>query len=199
MADHYKKYKDIFDKHHGVIKASDFTSAGYHHNILCKLMKEGIVTRLKRGYYEWQEEFVSDTTIIAKLFPDAIVFLDSALFIYDYIDRTPSEWHIAVDRESRKSRFNIDYPKVKPYYISKKYMFIGTTTIEYKSQKVNIFDRDRTMCDIIRYSKKIDTELVKQAIKNYIIDSKKNIDKLMKYARALRSESKVKNMIGVWL
>lgn len=45
----------------------------------------------------------------------------------------------------------------------------------------------------------MDKELINQAIKNYLNDSKKNIGNLMTYARKLRSESKVKTMIGVWL
>ena len=117
----YTEYKKIFDLHGGVLKTSEFQKAGYHHGILRKLVDEDIIVKIKRGYYEWQnEEFVSDATIITKLFSDAVIYLNSALFIYGYIDRTPNEWHLAVARGSARLRFNIDYPKVKPYYIEKK-------------------------------------------------------------------------------
>ena len=196
----YEEYKKIFDKHNGVIKTSEFQATGYHHKILKELVDQGVIVKIKRGYYEWQDqEFVSDATIITRLFPDACIYLISALFIYGYIDRTPDEWHVAVERGSARERFNLDYPKVKPYYINGKYMSIGNTKDIYEGQKINIFDRDRTICDVIRYSNKIDKELVNQSVKNYINDPKKNTSNLMNYAKQMRAEKKIRIMVGMWL
>ncbi len=36
--------------------------------------------------------------------------MTTALFYYGYSDRTPLTWDIAVDRNTSKARFNIDYP-----------------------------------------------------------------------------------------
>lgn len=195
-----EKYKKIFDKYNGIIRTSEFQAAGYHHKILKELVEQGVIVKIKRGYYEWQnDEFVSDATIITRLFADSVIYLVSALFIYGYIDRTPNEWHLAVVRGSARPRFNIDYPKIKPYYVDEKYMSIGKIKYIYESQQINIYDRDRTLCDVIRYSNKIDKELVNQAVMSYINDSKKNISNLMKYAKQMRVEKKVKMMIGMWL
>ncbi len=69
----------------GIIKTSDFVNAGYHNTILKKLIKDGKITIIKRGYYEWQNEaIISDVVIIKKLFPDAIVCRNSALYIWIY-------------------------------------------------------------------------------------------------------------------
>ncbi len=199
MEKEYEIYKKVFDKYKGVLKTSDFKAEGYHHNILKELIDKGVIAKIKRGYYEWQEKNISDATIITKLFPDAVVCLNSALFIYGYIDRTPNKWHLAVTRGSARLKFDIDYPRVKTYYIDKKYMSIGKIKYTYEEQEINIFDRDKTICDTIRYSNKMDKELINQAIKNYIIDPEKNIENLMIYAKKLRTESKVKTIIGVWL
>jgi len=196
----YDKYKKVFDKYDGMIRTSEFQAAGHHHSILKELVDHGIVRKIKRGYYEWQnDEFVSDVTIISRLFPDAVIYLISALFIYGYIDRTPNEWHLAVARGSARPRFNIEYPKVKPYYILEEYMSIGKIKDIYEGQEVNIFDRDRTICDVVRNANKIDKEIVNQAIKSYINDSQKNTSNLLKYAKKMRAENKVRTMIGMWL
>ena len=47
------------------------------------------------------------------------------------------------------------------------------------------------------YSK--DKEIFNKAIQGYVKDSKKNIPNLMKYAKVLRVQKRVKEMIGVWL
>lgn len=196
----YDKYKKVFDKYNGVIRTSEFQVAGYHHKFLKELTDQGIVRKIKRGYYEWQnDEFISDVTVITRMFPDAVIYLLSALFIYGYIDRTPSEWQVAVARGSARSRFNINYPKIKPYYIHEKYMSIGKIKDIYEEQEINIFDRDRTICDVVRNVNKVDKEIVNQAIKSYVNDSKKNTSNLLKYAKKMRAEDKVRTMIGMWL
>jgi len=196
----YEEYKKVFDRYNGVITTAEFLKAGYHHKFLKELTDEGIIRKLKRGYYEWQDdEFISDATIISRLFPDSVVYLLSALYIYGYVDRTPNEWHLAVARGSARPRFEIKYPIIKPHYIREKYMNIGKVKEIYESQEINIFDRDRTICDVVRNANKLEKEIVNQAIKNYINDPQKNIFNLLEYTKKMRAENKVRIMIGMWL
>lgn len=198
--DKFIEFKKVFDKYDGVVRTLEFVEAGYHHKYLKELMDKGIIRRIKRGYYEWQyKEIISDISIITKLFPDATIYLNSALYIYGYIDRTPNEWHLAVARGSARARFEIEYPKIKPYYIVESYITIGQTQTTYEGHEINIFDKDRTICDVVRYSNKLDREIVNQGIKSYIEDPEKNISNLMRYARKLRVEKRVKTMVEMWL
>ena len=119
------KYRKIFDEHDGIIKLSDFTNAGYHNTELYKLMDQGYVEKIKTGYYEWvADEMVSDAVLISKVFPNGVVCLESALYLYNYIDRTPMKWHIAVSKNSSKSKYKIDYPPIEFYFIIDRYLSI---------------------------------------------------------------------------
>ena len=196
----YDEYKKIFDKNDGIVKTSDFTNAGYHNTILTKLLKSGIIIKLKSGYYEWQgEKVISDVVLLKKMFPDAIICLNSALYLYDYIDRTPNYWHLTVSKNSAKLRFNIDYPNIKVFYVIDRYMEFGVSSISFEEHEIKIFNRERTICDVIRYESKLDKELFNQAIKNYSLDSKKDISRLMKYAKILNIEKKTRMIMGMWL
>jgi len=104
----FEKYKRIFDTQQGVIKLADFTAEEYYNTVLDRLINDGYVNKLKAGYYEWlYEEPVSEAVIITKLFPEGIICMDSALIIYDYTDKTPLTWHIAVSRNKSKSKNKI--------------------------------------------------------------------------------------------
>ena len=46
---------------------------------------------------------------------------------------------------------------------------------------------------------KMDREIFNKAIQSYVSDSAKNIPKLMEYAKELRVQKRVKDLIGVWL
>lgn len=76
---------------------------------------------------------------------------------------------------------------------------LGETKGEIDSHKVRIYDRDRTICDVLRNMNKMDKEIFNKAVQGYVKDPKKNIPNLMKYAKVLRVQKRVKDIIGVWL
>ena len=142
---------------------------------------------------------LSEAAQVAQLFPDGVLCMYTALFYYRYSDRTPLEWNIAVDRDTSKSRFNLDYPFVQPYYMKKEFLSFGIATADYGDCTMQIFDRDRLICECIFYENKMDRETYNKAIQGYVADAKKNVPKLLEYAEKRRILKKVKDRIGVWL
>jgi predicted transcriptional regulator of viral defense system len=125
--------------------------------------------------------------------------MDTALFYHSYSNRTPLAWHIAVSKDSGKSRFRIDYPFVRPYFIEPSVLEVGLSAGDIDGNTVRIYDKERTICDCLRYVKKMDREIFNRAIQSYVADMAKNIPRLIDYAKTLRVSEKVKNLIGVWL
>lgn len=192
--------KKIFDAHNGIMKSKEIIENKIYNRFLKKLIDEGYVEKIKFGYYQWQDERAySEATVIARLFPDAVISMESALQYYGYTDRTPSAWCLAVDKHSTKSRFNIDYPSVKPHYIPKEQMTLGVEMVNIEDTELKIFNRERVICDCLRQENKMDVEVFNKAIQAYIKEPKKNVPRLMEYAKILRTENKVLKMIGVWL
>ena len=165
-----------------------------------KLIADGYVEKIRRGYYQWiyPDDFSEVRTVI-HLFPDAILCMDTALRYYGYSDRTPSNWHLAVSKDSGKSRFKIDYPFVKPYYVEPAVLELGLITGTMDGHAIRIYDKERLICDCLRYRNKMDKEVFNKAIRKYITDPKKSIPKLMEYAGPLRVKKLAKDLIGVWL
>ena len=64
---------------------------------------------------------------------------------------------------------------------------------------IRIYDKDRLICDCLRYRNKMDKEIFNKAIQKYIADPGKSIPKLMEYADPLRVKKLAKDLIGVWL
>lgn len=194
------KIKSIFDGHGGVMRTADLSASKIYYTDIQKLIREGVITKIRYGYYQWiDHENPSEVTTVIGLFPDAIFCMNTALFYYGYSDRTPLEWHIAVSKDSGKSRFDIDYPFVKPYYIEPALLEIGLTRVKMDGCQVGIYDKERVICDCLRYVKKMDKEIFNKAIQAYVNDTGKNIPRLMDYAKKLRVGKKVKDLIGVWL
>ena len=192
--------KKIFDTHDGIMRTKELSEYGIYYKLLCQLMQDGYVEKIRYGYYQWQDDrSFSEAATIVKLFPDAILCMETALQYYGYADSTPATWCLAVDKNSTKSRFDIDYPIIKPFYMQVKLLEIGVESCIIDGISMRIYDRDRVICDCLRQMNKMDAEIYNKAIQSYIKDPKKNIPHLMTYAKKLRAEKKVRTTIGVWL
>ena len=193
-------YKSIFDKYGGMMRTTQLAEEKIFYPQREKLIEDGYVEKIRRGYYQWiNPDDFSEVGTVIRLFPDAILCMDTALRYYGYSDRTPGDWHLAVSKDSVKSRFKIDYPFVKPYYVEPAVLELGLTTGIMDGHAIRIYDKDRLICDCLRYRNKMDKEIFNKAIQKYIADPEKSIPKLMEYAGPLRVKKLAKDLIGVWL
>ena len=183
-----------------LVKTSDLRAFGISSYEIRKLVSDGKIERVKQGYYILQsDEGMREEELIAKLFPDGVLCMNTALFYHGYTNRTPMAWDIAIDKNTSKSRFRLDYPYVQPHYLEPHLLAFGVTTCAAMDNTMKIFDRDRLICECLIYEKKMDRETYNKALQMYVADAEKNIAKLLKYAAKRRVLQKAKDRIGVWL
>lgn len=186
----------------GVARTADFNTAGFTNWAVSQMCKSGSIVRIRSGYYslpEKNQQEQEEEEVIARLFPDGIVCLDSALFYYGYSDKTPLEWHLAFPRSVTRSRFNIDYPPIKHYMVQQNIFDIGKSTCDYNGVKLCIYDRERTICDCFKWRSKMDNEIFAKAVNVYANDENKNLVNLSQYAKKLRVYQKVTELMEVLL
>ena len=194
-----KEIHSVINDAGGVARTADFNEAGYPNYMVSELCKQGIIERVRNGYYSLPRQEEREEETIARLFPDCVVCLDSALFHYGYSDRTPLEWHLAVTRNATRSRFKIDYPPIHSYMISDKLFSLGAANEEWNGVILLIYDRERTICDCFKRRAQMDSEVFAKAVHAYAADDKKNLGNLSQYAKIMRVYTKVTDLMGVLL
>lgn len=201
LVDSINTTKNLTSGQNELIKTRDLKKIGLDSRAIANLINDGLLERVKQGYYRLPDmtENDSDAKLISQLYPDGVICMTTALFYYGYSDRTPLTWDIAIDRNVSKARFHLEYPYVKPYYMDKKHLAYGVTEAEYEDCTLNIFDRDRLICECIKHENKIDRETYNKAIMSYIADNQKNIANLLDYAKKRNLQTKVRERIEVWL
>ena len=145
-----------------------------------------------------EAEKTKEEVRISNLFPDAVISLESALYFYGYTDEKPSAWQLTVDRDSEKSQYRIDDLSVEAIFQEKKFMHVGLITIKVGDERVKIFDRERTICDMVKFKQKLDQEVFDQAIQRYLNDSQNDMRNLYEYADLLGVTQKVQTQIRKW-
>ena len=209
MSTNYKKKKSseeileklrlFIDQKGGIVKKEEFAQLDVDYRKILELVDQGSLVRIKNGYYTDRIDRFSEEELIARLFPDARLCMESALYAYGYIRQKPYGWHLAVDKNTSKSRFKIDYPKVIPYYTEPDALTLGSTVIERERLTFQIYNKERMICDCLKYEEKLERALFQEGLQAYIRDPDKNVSALMEYARARKVVGKVQSMIGVWL
>lgn len=183
----------------GILKTSDLNKLGLYSRQINKLIKDKEIKRIKRGFYELVAYTYPEEIVIARLFPHAVIFLESALFVYGYTDRIPSAWQIAVDKDNEKSQYEIEYPLINVFYMEGKLLTLGVEINQIEGVNVKVFNRDRTICDLIRYENKITREVFTNAIQRYVQDPEKDLKRLQEYSEILNIKNKVRLFIELWL
>ena len=189
----------LIEEQGGIVKKEQFTELGIDYRRILDFVQSGDLVRIKNGYYTDRIDRFTEEELVARLFGDARLCMESALYAYGYISQKPYGWHLAVDKNTSKSRFKMDYPKIIPYYTEPEALELGSTEIMISGQQFQIYDRDRVICDCLKYESNLEREVFKEAFQSYIRDSQKDISALMAYARARKVVGKVQSMIGVWL
>ncbi len=80
--------------------------------------------------------------------------------------------------------------------------FLNLEKSKYKAHKgkiVPVYDIERCLCDILKDKESQDIEIIKYAYKTYVKSPKKNIHKLIEYAKKLKVEKEVNSNLEVLL
>lgn len=195
-----EQINDLVENNGGLVKTSEIEELGIDYRRLLKFVDEGYVIRVKSGYYTTKYYECSEEEWIQKLYgEDGILTMESALYVYGYLKERPYKWSIAINKNTSKSRFKIDYPIVEPYYTEPEVLEIGVTETEFAGNKIKIYTKERLICDVLKYQEKMNREDFKKGVLSYIMDENKDVAKLMEYAKERKVLKKVQTMIGVWL
>ena len=189
---------EVFKRNKGYARTKDILGTGLHHKYLKVLIEEGEIEKIKRGLYRLASVSVDDELEeVSRIIPDGVVCLFSAWNYHGLSDFVPPEYHIAIEK-SRKVVLP-DYPPIKVYYWSDKYWRIGITHVTIGNTEIPIYEKEKSVCDAIKFRNKIGKDVEKEVLKNYLKERDRNIDRLLHFARLLRVEGQMKNYLSILL
>lgn len=183
----------------GIMKTSQLYELSMDYRKIQQFVQEGILERVKNGYYSLGFTRKTEESMVSGLFPDGVLCLETALFYQGYLETRPACWQIAVDKNTSKSRFKMNYPPVQPYYIEPDVLMMGAEEFSLGDGKMFIYNKERLICDCLKFEEKLEREVLQQSLRKYIDEPAKDAQKLMEYAKFRKVTQKVQNRIGVWL
>lgn len=181
-----------------VITNKEAEKFGYTRYNLSELTKSGQLERLRPGLYQLKGKVIDDFVLISSNSNRIIFSHQTALYLHDLSDRTPSVFHISVPQGYNASHIKKRYEDIQVHYVKKDLYEIGKTEIKSpQGNLIPIYDIERTICDIIIDREKIDKQIFTDAIKRYFKSNNKNLRRLIKYSRLFKIEDEIRKYMEV--
>lgn len=196
--DDIKKVKKLLKKNNGMIKTYQVEELGISNKILTRMIEKGLIERVARGVYIDKETLEDKYFITQAVCKKGIFSHETALYFHDLCDRTPIKYQLTIP-----SYYNTKLLKDKNYeffYLKEELYKIGITQMKTPyGNKINIYDLERTICDIVRNKKRIEIALFTDAMKRYVQRKDRNSIKLYKYAKLFNIEDEIRRYLEVLL
>lgn len=125
-------------------------------------VSSGELFRIEKGIYS-EREHVPELALVCYKYPNAVVTLNTAFYLYGLTDEIPDDYILATKREAAP----ISDKRVRQIFMPKNLLSVGKTTIEENGYPISVFDRERMLVELIRYKSKLPFNYYKEIIGNY--------------------------------
>ena len=188
----------LLQENKGVIRTSDAVAAGVSRVSFYEYVKERELEKVFQGTFVSKDAWIDSMYLVSLRYSQAIFSHDTALYLHNLTDREPLQYSVTV--KSGYNNTKLLEANLKPYNIKKDLFELGKTTILTPfGNVVAVYDRERTICDILRSRNKIEVQTFQEAIKGYFQSNDKNLRLLWKYAKIFKVEKLLSNYTEVLL
>lgn len=160
---------------------------------LKKALNKKEIFKLEKGIYS-ENRVISPLVIYSKKYPNSVITMDSAFYYYNLTDVIPNKVYLATDRNSDK----INNKKIVQTFMPKEILDKGRITIEEDNEKINIYDEERLLIELIRKKNQIPFDYYKEIISNYRkIVNKLDMYKIEEYLSLFKNDVNLANILQV--
>lgn len=157
--------------------------------------KEGELIKVRNGVYATLDTLAGGMIDIEAIVPGGILCLYSAWHHYGMTTQIPDSFYVAIGRKRRiRLPESIDITLI---YQKDEILNIGRSKATIEGIEVAIYDRERCLCDAIKYRNKIGIDVMAEILNSYLSYPQKNLSLLSQYAKQLRVYNLLSNYLDV--
>ena len=196
-----KKY-EILDKlledNNGYLYTREVVESGISKTYLATYVKEKGLERVAQGVYLSSEEWKDELYVLQLKNRQAVYSHETALYLHGMMEREPSKITMTV-----KYGYNATHLRkqgVKVFQTRENRLFLGQCEVKTNlGNTVMVYNKERTICDIVGNKKNMDIQIFQTAFKEYVKEKGKNLTELMEYAFLLGVDEEMRRYTEVLL
>ncbi|HIW76853.1 MULTISPECIES: type IV toxin-antitoxin system AbiEi family antitoxin domain-containing protein [Gordonibacter] len=193
-----QRIEDILRGNGGVLVASEVIEQGVPRNAVYQFVKDRGLEKVSPGIFLDENEFPDELYLLQARYPKVVYSHNTALYLHDMAERESVPITLTVD-----SGYNVGSladSGARIFYVKPEWYGIGVCDMESPGgHAVRVYDRERTLIDIIRRKAALDPAAYAYALKRYAASREKNPARLGHYAQKMGVEAQVQRAMEVLL
>ena len=194
----YEYMGELLQENNGYLFTAQVEKAGVSRTYLAKFVQENHLEKVAKGIYISQDTWPDELYILQIRNPKIIYSGETALYLQGMIDREYTDICITVPPRFNQTRLRSKGVKVNQ---EKKSVYqLGIVEVETNyGNIVRTYNKERCICDIIKYRKKNEVQQFQTAMKTFMRDKEKNMSRLMQYGEQLKIRDEIMKYVEVML
>ena len=194
-----EKLEKIIEKNRGFVTSKELKVNSIPSIELTRLVKKNIIVKIDSGFYARKDWVVDKYLVFQYCCSRYIYSFYSAIALLGLGDINPSYLEVTGPKNYRPMGKREDNVVTHTDINNERYNLGIEEVITPLGNKVLSYNAEKTVCDLIRNKEKIELEVFIKAIRAYSRRKDKNINRLMEYARVMKIENKVSNIMEIVL
>lgn len=179
----------------GHVLTKDLLEDGFSKYDIAQFVKNGLLERVSRGKYVYMDALNDEFKLVQQNNAKMIFSNETALYLHDLTGRFPFVFTVTTE-----SGYHLRNKKLKVYYVKPEYLYLGVMELQnYFGNMVLVYDKERTICDIIKNKNRIEQQVYIEGLQNYFLKGKPNMQKLARYAKTLGIQKKVMEIVMLYM
>ena len=122
----------------------------------------GELFKVGKGIYS-EDKHVPELAVIAYQYPNAVVTMRNAFYMYGLTDVIPDEYDLSTDRNASK----IPGDHIKQYFAPSSFFEQGAETVDYKGYPIRMYNKERMLIELLRYKNKLPFDYYKEVLRGF--------------------------------
>ena len=182
----------------GILLTKNAIEAGISKHALYNFIRDNGFEKAAHGVYASPETWKDENYILSLRCPQGVLSHDEALYYHGLTDREPLQKTITIYTGYGTSRMVAD--GIKVFTVKKELLDIGKEIVKTSyGHDIPLYNRERTICDLIRSRNRFEIQDFQAALKTYIMRKNKNLNRLMEYAKLFHVDKKIREYMEVLL
>ena len=190
--------QELLQKQNGYLDTATASDMGFSRQSVYEFAKKNNLERVAHGVYASEEAWPDEMYVLSLKNNGMVYSHESALYLHGLMEKEPEKDSVTV-----RYGYNATHLRKKGLKVTTakdEFFSLGiSSAVTVFGNQVTVYDKERTICDIVRNKEKMDVQVFQTAMKEYMKSKDKKIPILMQYAAQLGVESKIRSYTEVML
>src|SRR6056297_979519 len=193
-----QKLNNLIEENEGLILTKELEEKNIPRQYLSIFLEEDKLERIKRGVYTTPETFNDEMYVIQQKNSKLIYSHETALYLHELSDRDPLEYTVTVPYGYHNPY--LKEKNIKVHTVKKELYSLGVMEKEtIYGRKIKVYNKERTICDILKDRNNMDISMVNGAIKKYLMEKDKDLHLLLDYGDKLKINSVLRKYLEMFV